>query len=509
MNRIPLSLALCALTFAGAAAELPVPSGEAWPDVAAPCPVVPGVGPGWTDGTAARAAAGTQAVAPEVERGDGDLVTLRWRSLQARPVSDEIPLEVEDGTVGLTVRAEADRDRFLISVELLGPDGALLACHDCEDAPAVGEVREGRGTVQMPSTDRPGWQLVPGRYAFRVRALPRPDHPQPDEQGTDVDVTVTLRSDASVTVQRYVDLNFVYLPGSALSVDIAEHSPMFADVLARLDEWLAPTGIRIGRVTHHDLDLDTFSRIATWDEAGELFDTSGQVGEPRAVNVYCVRGFIPPLLNVVGLSGGIPGPSFNGTHDSGIIVRTSPIFKCHDCVDAFASLFAHELGHFFGLYHTTEANQEAADPFGDTPLCEERSLRDCPDYDYVMFPLIHSSNVIWSPGEISVVRTHPIVYTVPVLRPAAAVRAPGRDVIAQPNPFRESVELVLRAGEQAPATASVYDVAGRKVRELDPFRGRVVWDGRDADGARVPGGVYFARVTDGTGTRTVRIVRTR
>lgn len=212
----------------------------------------------------------------------------------------------------------------------------------------------------------------------------------------------------------------------------------------------------------------------------------------------------------MGLSGGIPGPSINGTHDSGVIVRTSPMFVCADCVDAFASLFTHEFGHYFGLYHTTEANQQAADPFSDTPLCEERSLRDCPDYDYVMFPLIHSLNTIWSPGQIEVVRTHPVVYTVPVLRPAAENAAPERPLRAQPNPFVETVELELPASPPgAERTAAIYDVGGRKLRAV-AFRGdRFTWDGRDEAGRRVPGGVYFARVSDGAEDRTVRIVKVR
>lgn len=514
MKHLLSPLAAGALAFATAAAEPATPLGapfDAMFGAGVPCPMEPGAGPLGPAAPPGDARLADSPPAAELLREqDGDLVTLRWPKVHARPVSEEIPLVVEEGTVGLTIRAEARRDRFLISVELLGPDGALLACHDCEDAPAVGEIRAGRGATQMPSTDRAGWELAPGRYAFRVRSLPRPDHADPDENGTDVEVTVTLRSDAAATVQRFVDLNFVYLPGSALTTEIAETSPRFAEVLARLDEWLAPTGIRLGRITHNDLDLDRYSTIATWDEAGDLFDTSGRLGRPRAVNVYCVRGFEPPLLNVVGLSGGIPGPSINGTHDSGVIIRTSPMFLCSNCVDAFASLFAHELGHYFGLYHTTEADQQSADPFHDTPLCEERSLRDCPDYDYVMFPLIHSSNVIWSPGQIQVVRTHPSVYTVPVLRPAVATALPEPALRAVPNPFEESVELVLPAERPAAgARAAIYDVAGRKLRDLDVEGRRLAWDGRNEAGSRVPAGVYFARIPDGDGARTVRIVKAR
>ncbi|HMB71889.1 MAG TPA: hypothetical protein VKU85_21455 [bacterium] len=506
-------------SIAGAAALAAVPvlaepelSFEAMIESGIPCPMEPGVGPVGASPELERVGAPTSRATtePEILRGDDDLVTLRWRNVHARPVSEEIPILVEEGTVGLTVRAEAATRRFLISVELIGPDGTVLACHDCEDAPAVGEINAGRGATQMPSTDRPGWELTPGRYAFRVRALPHPQRPAPDEHGTDVDVIATLRSNAAADVEHFVDLNFVYLPTSTLSVDIAQTNPRFAEVMARVDDYLEPTGVRIGRITHHDLDLERYGTIATWEEAGDLFDTSGRLGVSRALNVYCVGAFEPPLLNVVGLSGGIPGPSINGTHDSGVIIRTSPMFICSNCVDAFASLFAHEFGHYFGLYHTTEANQQSADPFNDTPQCDQRSLRDCPDYDYVMFPLIHSFNTIWSPGQVEVVQSHPIVYTVPVLRSVAGEADPERPLRAHPNPFEQTVNLELPGAEPGMERAAViYDVAGRRLREI-AFRGdRLTWDGLDRAGKAVPGGVYFARVSEGSGARTVRIVKVR
>lgn len=48
----------------------------------------------------------------------------------------------------------------------------------------------------------------------------------------------------------------------------------------------------------------------------------------------------------------------------------------------------HELGHFFGLGHTTEDGGEYFDEFDDTPQCPtwpEKHLEICPDYHYVMF----------------------------------------------------------------------------------------------------------------------------
>ena len=61
-----------------------------------------------------------------------------------------------------------------------------------------------------------------------------------------VDVMATIRSDAAVTVEHRLDLNFVYLPGSPLSEQIATTHPHFATLLDTVSAYLAPTGIQLG-----------------------------------------------------------------------------------------------------------------------------------------------------------------------------------------------------------------------------------------------------------------------
>ena len=58
-----------------------------------------------------------------------------------------------------------------------------------------------------------------------------------------------------------------------------------------------------------------------------------------------------------------------------------------------------------------------------------------------------------------------------------------------------------------PASLSVYDLGGRRVRTLlDETRpagaSTVAWDGRDDRGAKLPSGAYFARLIAGGATRT-------
>jgi hypothetical protein len=81
----------------------------------------------------------------------------------------------------------------------------------------------------------------------------------------------------------------------------------------------------------------------------------------------------------------------------------------------------------------------------------------------------------------------------------APVRALGT-----PNPFSAATTVTYFVGGTGTqdVAISVYDVAGRKVRELaggsqSPGPHELRWDGRGADGAQVRSGVYFVRGTIG------------
>lgn len=79
---------------------------------------------------------------------------------------------------------------------------------------------------------------------------------------------------------------------------------------------------------------------------------------------------------------------------------------------------------------------------------------------------------------------------------------------AQPNPFRGTTALEFTLPRAGHARLELLDVTGRRVRlltdgimALGPHR--VTWDGRDASGAIVPAGLYWARL-EGNGETAVR-----
>lgn len=444
----------------------------------------------------------TMVAAPDPER---DLRFIQWVGLPVERSTDWQSLTVEPGEVGLLLSATVRDPGFAVSFEVRGPGGELVACHICESPPAVGEEKESRGTAQIPSTDRPGNELQPGTYRFRVIALRIPDGSNHGDSSTIADVLAAVRGMAAEEVRFVLDLNFIYLPGIPLNATIAQSTPEFEQLLIWLSDRIAPLGIELGTITHVDLNRPEFTHLSSWAEAGQMMRTSTQAGRQRALNVFCVGIFDEDFLNVGGLSGGIPGAAVNGTQDSGIAIRIAPSYP--NFLEAYPALIAHEIGHYLGLYHTTEANLERADPLSDTPRCNEPDLRACPDWNYYMFPVTHFSMRTWSDSQIRIVQTHPLVRTIPVVR-AVTVKAPqdfGAGFRASPNPFSQKIEIL---GVRASDRIEVFDVSGRRVRVLESGgTGARIWDGLDQTRHRAPAGTYFLRIGDGSTASILRIVR--
>jgi hypothetical protein len=83
-----------------------------------------------------------------------------------------------------------------------------------------------------------------------------------------------------------------------------------------------------------------------------------------------------------------------------------------------------------------------------------------------------------------------------------------------PNPSRSSVEFTIGSSNAARVSISIFDVAGRRVAEIDRASSagetRLAWDGRSMDGTPAASGVYFAALkVDGVHKCVQRFVLVR
>jgi hypothetical protein len=162
-----------------------------------------------------------------------------------------------------------------------------------------------------------------------------------------------------------------------------------ADIEDRVAAFFARTALHAavyrGIVTYHRI-APTYHMIDDATELARAFQESKVVPDgTQAIHVVFTESItFAPGHQAWGIASGIPGASTrSGTVASGVALAF-----LGDTPEEDAEALEHEIGHFFGLSHTTEFQDGLHDPLIDTPTCDMIDLMACPDNVDVMFPTL-------------------------------------------------------------------------------------------------------------------------
>ncbi len=210
-------------------------------------------------------------------------------------------------------------------------------------------------------------------------------------------------------------VNLIYTGAHGLTRDAAASDADFQAALAEARKRLAVAGIVLNPVRHYEVDGKLGFIVTREGSDGDLaaLFRAGE-GLPAGVNVFFVDSIYatsggggPPGLDLMlGVAGGIPGePDAAGTSRAGIAIageRDDPV--------RLGRAIAHEIGHYLGLFHTTEApdgdGDAIADPLPDTPQ---------PAGDNLMHWSVSAQSIALSHEQSQVLRRSPMLR--PMRRP--------------------------------------------------------------------------------------------
>ncbi|VAX22969.1 hypothetical protein MNBD_NITROSPINAE01-792 [hydrothermal vent metagenome] len=206
-----------------------------------------------------------------------------------------------------------------------------------------------------------------GSYQFKIQNLGLSD--------ATVNVTQVYKTDGDFSSGK-LDINlFVYTAG--------EPNPVIPDrkeannIKNLLNDVLGQAGITINNLRVEFIDNpEVIADMNTGDDLTQFLASASRETLGRSDNgINC---FLLPWLpnRILGRDGAIPGPAIHGTQASGIVARAAKYgysaegFTEHETDQrVLVKILAHEIGHYMGLFHTTESDGNLKDPLPDTPEC--------------------------------------------------------------------------------------------------------------------------------------------
>ncbi len=360
-------------------------------------------------------AASPDRVAPKLTvRDAGNDANDDWGKVADRPTAPLVSLDLGEVAAGATVpfdvpanalgfnvsiRAKSS-DRGLSVSDVVSPDGGAIlsgAVLFNGDHPtsrtfygdvAAASVPGSNHPASMPRMAAGTWSVAftgSGRGSVRIQSTPDGAF-----HGGFVDMHVYLPSGLVLDDETVEAGNYAAIKGARERVDA------FGEAMRDL------YGLERGNVAFHLVDASFLSVPDT--RLASLFKLTAAKGDGQALHIFIVEP--SSKQGWWGISGGIPGAAtMTGTSQSAIALATlgGP--------DIEGLVLAHEMGHFFGLSHTSEIGGKGYDPLEDTPRCSDLTatkMDQCPDLRNVMFAVGALRDVTTSPLQRRVVQGSPI-----------------------------------------------------------------------------------------------------
>ena len=436
-------------------------------------------------------------------------------NVSASALTAQVSVTVPSDAVSISFEgvAVSDTTSRVVVYRLFSPTGKIYDYGSSSNAVKIAvPTAPNSFCVVMPNTTTLSFQ--PGTWTVYLLATKQ----------TTAEVKAIIKT-APVDLPSLVNMNLFFVGLPNLNATSAKTDPNFQTVINSVRQLYSQVGISLGSINYIDITGAAATAYSDLPDANlpSLMKLSNDPGaQANAVNMFFVHTIVGGGLSgyiILGESAGIPGNPFLGTTGSGVAVTTA---NFPAGLADISSTWAHEMGHWLGLFHPTEANGYYFDPLLDTPECPRArdananglmEPSECVGYgaDNIMFwtsdPAI--SHAVFTANQNFVLQRNPVVMLNGVLGvPTPPVGTASAIQRVYPQPSRAgklTVQFVL--GAAGPARLELLDVAGRLVATRDV---RMLGTGIHvvdlAQGTHLNPGVYMVRFATANRQVTTRAV---
>lgn len=341
---------------------------------------------------------------------EGNPFDLICQSATSQTVTFDYTIAPDTVAYMVTPLAKDGRQLYPNRIDLPAGDPIdLEGANDFQSVPAY--LYGGMNPTVVPATNEFTAQLASGDHQYQIQT-----------DSAEICHYVLQESEYGDTI----DLNVYFVGIPDLDASTAPTDTNMQAVLAQFDSIWGDAGIHIGKVRYYDItgdDADTYAVLRSDQAVTQLVQLSKRPGDTMddvlSVNIFFTRAFV--MGGAIGISEGLPGPAgLHGTLGSGIAFTSEYLGASNvepslggESVDGnvfTGQILAHEVGHYLGLFHTSEDRGAGYDPLPDTPQCS-RISEQCPDLDNLMFPYAGASHVTITPDQQFVLQVNPLTKT--------------------------------------------------------------------------------------------------
>lgn len=279
-------------------------------------------------------------------------------------LSEEITIEAPEGLQSVLMEIRGEKGLYYLS-KFDTPNGELIE----GGTYTTRFAREVPGLVDWLYPNTPTLSMEPGEYKLLIRGETR----EGDKLDEDVEIRFYAKKQTGIDTCG-IHLDFLV---DENAIDNTQFELAVDRTVIWVNDLYAKMGVRvldysISPITLPDPDFnvdDTQTVMGQIDDVLRQGRQSGSVREDslHVVVVRTIGGSEPS-----GYAMGLPGPFDADRSNAAVLVSTDAYVDSDNFLDVegMASTVAHEVGHYLGLYHTSESNGTQHDPIPDTPMCD-------------------------------------------------------------------------------------------------------------------------------------------